>query len=367
MIAFYIIGSVLMVIAQYCFMFKIWFNVELIGSLSFLGSLLLIIPSGIIGGWNKIWIYLLCLAGSFLVGLISSSLLFRYVFKNHFSEKSRGADITNQHSPLANENKKDATVDTEIRITWETIEKQVLESKNIQFEIDNKLEEQHLNNKSQNEAISILTNKVRKILLLNDFFKIDGHMYIIPVIEKKEEFADAFCPWVINFRRKFYYDLEYEICDDSIESAFYGAIYITLRYYQHPDNFNNFDSLEYLKREFQLYYYHDKWKVFDDLKEFVKLELDLLGSTDQSQQMRSIIKPIVDCVLAIREEMDSFAEYEIVLRIATEYAYVLGMLFAMNYYHQEKETNFDSTLKCALQKLVASAKDSITPRTNSMS
>lgn len=88
MIIIYIIGAILMIIAQFCFMFKVWFNVEGIGSLAFLIGLLLIIPAGIIGGWNRIWIYLLIITGATIVGLLTAGAVFRFLFRKHHNAEN---------------------------------------------------------------------------------------------------------------------------------------------------------------------------------------------------------------------------------------------------------------------------------------
>lgn len=171
---------------------------------------------------------------------------------------------------------------------------------------------------SLQQAIDMMTEKAYEILDSNGLLGPDEQVHTIRSIDQKTAFSKK----IYEFCKKQYNSLEKEkIWSKSMDSAFYGSLYITLKYYQSPTAFSNVSPFEYLQYNTNL----------GEPKEAAERALGIRDNA-LSQKIKSVIYEFVTYSLSIIANVEPVSNIDAAVLDATENGYIMGMTVAMSYY-----------------------------------
>ena len=177
-------------------------------------------------------------------------------------------------------------------------------------------------------ATEMMTNKAYEIIASNNLLDKDGKIHSIQAIYRKQELAKSISSYC---KRHYYSQGNHKVWSESVLGAFYGSVIIAMKYYQSPDDFNNFDPFAYLRDNFCLV----------ELDIGAEKLLGIRGDENQTEIVQKIINPFVSFSTSVFREMEPGVELESAVRDAAESAYIMGMLFAMRHHERQTKNKFE--------------------------
>ncbi len=198
------------------------------------------------------------------------------------------------------------------------------------------------------KAIDTMTDKAYEIIAANNLLEKNGQLYTIREIDRKEEFAKSVC----SYCKKRYNTLgDEKVWSESILTAFYGSLFVAIKYYQNPKDFYNTDPFAFLCNHVNL----------EEIERSAEKELGIRGDDNQSEKVWNIVYSFVTFSIPIIEGVEPVPDRDAAVRDAAESAYVMGMLMAMRHHEQKEIKDSRSSLDKALDELAASSKDYTPP------
>lgn len=171
---------------------------------------------------------------------------------------------------------------------------------------------------SAEKAIYVLTDKAYEIIRTNNLLDVDGRVGTEKKIFNKEDFARS----IFSYCKKHYYALGNDkVWSESILSAFYGSICITLLFYADMAGFDGVSPFEYLKDHINL----------EELDRNAEKLMGIRNDASRRDKAWSIVFSYVKFCIDVFNSVEPESDTEAVILDATESAYVMGMLYAMRH------------------------------------